>query len=59
MYVRNVFNTTNKTHIANNDLEAVCVEILKPKAKSILVATVYRPPNSGSDYINNLECFFT
>ena len=27
----------------------MCVEIL--------VATVYRPPNSGSDYMNNLKCF--
>ena len=57
LYVRNVFNTINKTHTANVYLEAVRVEILKPKAKPILIATVYRPPNSGSDYMNNLECF--
>ena len=57
LYIRKIFNTINKTHIANVDLEAVCVEILKPKAKPILIATVYRPPNSGSDYMSNLECF--
>ena len=26
LYVRNVFNTTNKSHIANDELKAVCVE---------------------------------
>ena len=31
LYVRKVFNTINKTHIPNVDLDAVCVEILKPK----------------------------
>ena len=39
------------------DLEAICIEITKPKTKPVLITTVYRPPNSVSDYMNNLEKF--
>ena len=36
-------------------IEAVCIEITKPKAKPILLTTVYRPPNSTVEFMDVLE----
>ena len=39
------------------NLEVVCVEIFKPKAKPFLITTVYRPPCAGSDFMESLETY--
>ena len=36
-------------------LESVCIEIKKPKAKPILLTTVYRPPDSTVEIMDVLE----
>ena len=39
-------------------IEAVCVEVIKPKMKSFLITSIYRPPNSKVDFMDNLENYF-
>ena len=40
------------------NIEAVCVRIIKPKTKPILLTTVNRPPNSNVKFMDDLESFF-
>ena len=56
-YVRNVFNVVNKMHLVSNELEAVCIEIVKPKSKPVQIVSIFRAPNSGSEFTNNFEGF--
>ena len=37
------------------ELEAVCVEIIKPYSKPFLVTTVYRPPSSLPEFFDDFE----
>ena len=39
-------------------IEAVCVEVIKPKMKPFLITSIYRPPNSKVDFMDNLENYF-
>jgi hypothetical protein len=48
-------NYINHTKFIPDDLEPICVEIQKPKAKPIQVITWYRPPNSNINIFNNVE----
>ena len=57
LYIREVHNVTEKAEVVPSELEAVCIEINKPKTKPIIITTIYRPPNSNVDYMNNLECY--
>ena len=36
-------------------MEAVCIEVTKPKAKPILFTSIYRPPNSKIEFMDELE----
>ena len=36
-------------------IEAVCVEVTKPKMKPFFITSIYRPPNSKVDFMDNLE----
>ena len=37
------------------NIEAVCLEIIKPKTQPILLTTVYRPPSSNTNFMDDLE----
>ena len=49
IYIRNNIAYSRQTDL-DNDLEAVFVDILLPKTKSILVGTVDRPPHQEQFY---------
>ena len=36
-------------------IESVCLEIIKPKSKPFLITTVYRPPRSNANFLDELE----
>ena len=36
-------------------MESVCLEIIKPKSKPFLLNTVYRPPSSNANFMDDLE----
>ena len=40
------------------NVEAVCLEVTRPKSKPILITSVYRPPNSRIELLNELETLF-
>ena len=54
---KNVFNIIDRSKDVPQNLEAICVEIIKPKAKPFLVTTVYRPPSSGSEFVESFETY--
>ena len=37
------------------ELEAVCLEIIKPQSKPFIVTTIYRPPNANAEFFDHLE----
>ena len=37
------------------NIEAVCLEIIKPKTQPMLLTTVYRPPSSNANFMDDLE----
>ena len=37
------------------NIEAVCLEIVKPKTQPILITTVYHPPSSNTNFMDALE----
>ena len=37
------------------NIEAVCLEIMKPKTQLILITTVYRPPSSNTNFMDDFE----
>ena len=39
-------------------IEALFVEVIKPKMKPFLITSIYRPPNSKVDFMDNLENYF-
>ena len=41
--------------IISSELEAVCVEIIKPHSRQFLVTTIYRPPNASSEFFDHFE----
>jgi hypothetical protein len=44
IYIKSTMNYINHTEFIPDNLESICVEIQKPKAKPIPVITWYRPP---------------
>ena len=57
LYIRDVLNVIDRAKDFPSNLEAVCVEIIKPKSKPLLVTTVYRPPSSGSNFMDLSESY--
>ena len=37
------------------NIEAVCLEIVQPKTQPILITTVYHPPSSNTNFMDDLE----
>ena len=50
-YVKTGLNSLVRDDLIPHGLEAICVQIKRPKSKPLLIATCYRPPNSPPDII--------
>lgn len=57
IYIRNNINFRIREDLMPEELEALCIEVSKPKSKPFLVATWYRPPNSSLELFNYFEKF--
>ena len=49
---------TGNPPLVPEDVEAVCLEIIKPKSKPVLIASAYRPPNSQIEFLDKVEVLF-
>ena len=55
IYLRSSINYKIRKDLVPPELEAVCVEIIKPHSKQFLVTTVYRPPSSLPKFFDDFE----
>ena len=55
IYLRSSINYKVRNYLVPTELEAVCVEIIKPHSKPFLVTTVYRPPSALSEFFDHFE----
>jgi hypothetical protein len=54
-YHRGILNVIARDDLVPEDVEAVCLEIIKPKSKPVLIASAYGPPNSQIDFLDKIE----
>ena len=55
IYTRDILNVREMSSFVPENIEAVCLEIIKPKTQPILITTVYRPPSSNTNFMDDLE----
>ena len=55
--VRSNINYNVRKDLVFDQLESLAVEISKPRSKSFIVATWYRPPNSPFELFSDFESF--
>ena len=55
IYLRSSINYKIRDDLFPSELEAVCIEIIKPHSKPFLVTTVHRPPSASSDFFDLFE----
>ena len=55
IYCRDNINIKNRNDLVPDSLEALCVEVRKPKSKPILIVSCYRPPNSNHEVLKLIE----
>ena len=55
IYLRSSINYKIRDDLVPSELEAVCVEIIKPHSKSFLVSTVYGPPSAPAEFFDHFE----
>ena len=55
LYVKNSINYFNRNDLVGDNLEAICIEVLKPSSASFIVGTIYRPPSAFVDSFLNFE----
>ncbi len=55
IYLRRSINYKIRDDLVPSELEAVCVEIIKPHSKPFVVTTVYRPPSALSEFFDHFE----
>jgi exonuclease III len=53
--LRSPINYKIRDDLVPSELEAVCVEIIKPHSKPFVVTTVYRPPSALSEFFDHFE----
>jgi hypothetical protein len=53
--LRSSINYKIRNDLVPSELEAVCIEIIKPHSKPFLVTTVYRPPSALSEFFDDFE----
>ena len=51
-------NVLNREDLIPNNIEAICLEVIKPKSKPILITSVYMPPSSRIEYFEKIEILF-
>ena len=54
VYVRNTLNYKRRPEFEITDIESIWIELFV-KHLRILIGVFYRPPNSGTDYLNKIE----
>ena len=57
VYIKNNIPYSIRKDLISDHLEAICIEIKKPKSKPFLVATWYRTPSSKVDWFQDFENF--
>ena len=55
IYLCNSINYKVGSDLVPSELEAVCIEIIKPHSKPFFVTTVYRPPSASSKFYDYFE----
>ena len=55
IYTRDTLNVREMSSFVPENIEAVCLEIIKPKTQPILITTVYRPPSLNTNFMDDLE----
>ena len=55
IYLRSTINYRERSDLVPLDLESVCVEIIKPHSQPFIITTVYRPPNSSTEFFTIFE----
>ena len=55
IYLRSSINYIIRHDLISSELEAVCIEIIKPHSRPFLVTTVYRSPNAPSEFFDHFE----
>ena len=55
LYFRKSINCKRRCEIEASNIETLWVEISLPNAKPFLICTVYRPPSSNSEWIDQFE----
>jgi hypothetical protein len=53
--VKTSLNYLERKDLTRDNLEAVCVEILKPSNAPFIVGTIYRPPSASVDSFATIE----
>ena len=59
IYIRSSINYTVRDDLAYESLEAITLEISKPKSKPFLINSWYRPPDSALELFNIYEDLIT
>lgn len=57
IYLCSSINYKIRDDFIPSELEGVCVEIIKAHIRPFLVTTIYRPPNSANNFIENIKKF--
>lgn len=57
LYIRENINYVKRKDLVPNNLEMIAIEITKPKVKSFIISTWYRPPDSKLDLLVDFENF--
>ena len=55
IYLRTNINYIMRDDLSSDNLECLIIEITKPRSKSLLLGTWYRPPNSPTSHLNDFE----
>ncbi len=51
VYVRENLHTSVRSDLALEDIEAIWIELKRPKCKPMIIGTIYRPPDKDVDQI--------
>ena len=55
IYLRSTISYKIQNDLVPDDIEAICLEISKPNSRNFIVASVYRPPSSTSEFFLTFE----
>ncbi len=57
IYVRSTIPYTERNDLLVSNVEALCLEIRKPKSKALLMSTWYRPPSANIELLDFFNDF--